>query len=264
MNYEAECFYVKFQDGYEYSTNVPLEFQLCVDNEMSAGNGCENGKESTNANSTGCQQQPSQQEQRELSSQKYLDNDKCTHKCKVCDKTFKGGKMSLKRHMKKMHLLKRSFVCKHCNKCLASLISLENHLRIHIGEKPYICDHCGRSYAQLSNLYTHNKKMHHGIRPYPCPQCHKRFFNVQNREQHKLTHGTEKRPIQLNIKPYVCHLCNKSFILMVNLIAHKKLQNESTIQNNYNNNSYSCDQCGHWTDVHEKNQSENTFKHTHG
>ena len=59
----------------------------------------------------------------------------------------------------KIHLGKKPFVCKYCEKCFRKSSALIIHERIHTGEKPFLCKICPKSFGSSSTLLNH-KKVH--------------------------------------------------------------------------------------------------------
>ncbi|XP_050083055.1 zinc finger protein 184-like [Anopheles aquasalis] len=123
---------------------------------------------------------------------------KPTHKCKICNKTYKY-KHVLETHLRR-HRGERPYKCEHCDKAFVVPFELRRHVRTHTGQKPYNCQFCGRSYSDFSSKIKH-ERTHTGERPYRCQYCRKSFSYSHVLNNHMLIHT--------GVKKYTCSICGK-------------------------------------------------------
>ena len=77
------------------------------------------------------------------------------HLCPICQKDFKN--IAQKNfHMKKKHMNKGSYKCKHCEKKFTQSEPLKAHERIHTGEY-FVCSYCAKKFAILNRLKDHER-----------------------------------------------------------------------------------------------------------
>lgn len=118
-----------------------------------------------------------------LNIKKYL--------CNECGKRFKGRDAFIYHVKRHADPHGRDFECHICNKQIATEKGLEIHLRTHTGLKPYVCETCGKGFAQKGNMQSH-QAIHVDDRPFECEECHKTFkkkFDLyKHRKRHKIKH----------------------------------------------------------------------------
>uniref|UniRef100_A0A182F7X4 Uncharacterized protein n=2 Tax=Anopheles albimanus TaxID=7167 RepID=A0A182F7X4_ANOAL len=134
---------------------------------------------------------------------------KPTHRCKICDKTYKY-KHVLETHLRR-HRGERPYKCEHCDKAFVVPFELRRHVRTHTGQKPYNCQFCGRSYSDFSSKVKH-ERTHTGERPYRCQYCRKSFSYSHVLNNHMLIHT--------GVKKYTCSICGKHCSKSNHLKAH--------------------------------------------
>ena len=118
-----------------------------------------------------------------LNIKKYL--------CNECGKRFKGRDAFIYHVKRHADPHGRDFECHICNKQIATEKGLEIHLRTHTGLKPYVCETCGKGFAQKGNMQSH-QAIHVDDRPFECEECHKTFkkkFDLyKHMKRHKIKH----------------------------------------------------------------------------
>jgi uncharacterized C2H2 Zn-finger protein len=80
-------------------------------------------------------------------------------KCTQCSKIFKSED-HLQRHVKQIHKIEPSFICKICNKAFRRKSNLQSHERIHSGAKPFGCPKCDMHFRWESGLKNHLHSKH--------------------------------------------------------------------------------------------------------
>ncbi|XP_041661853.1 zinc finger protein 658B-like [Cheilinus undulatus] len=83
---------------------------------------------------------------------------------------------------------KKSHSCFECGKTFKTKWRLKQHLRIHSGEKPFSCPECGKNFSQKGNLAPHMAR-HKGEKRYSCSTCHQDFFWHLQLKRHKCVRG---------------------------------------------------------------------------
>ncbi|XP_059047314.1 zinc finger protein 239-like isoform X1 [Achroia grisella] len=143
--------------------------------------------------------------------------------CDICD--FRDiAKISLERHIMKVHPTNLYFVCEYCNESFKSKNCLEDHVltcsrkfrekvhsRTHSGEKPNECTICHSRYSQKGSLKVH-LRTHSGEKPYECTICQYRCSVKGKLKIHLRTHSGEK--------PYECTICQYRCSKKGNLKIH--------------------------------------------
>ena len=64
----------------------------------------------------------------------------------------------VKRHVERVHLKRKPYICYICDKPYSINLLLKNHILRHTGEKPYPCLKCNGRFQSRKNLRLHNKK----------------------------------------------------------------------------------------------------------
>src|SRR4029434_122074 len=120
------------------------------------------------------------------SSQQEGANDKRSHHCTQCGKSFtREGHLKLHQVI---HTGERPYNCTQCGKSFNQEGSLKRHERIHTGEKPYNCTQCGKSFSEGGKLKRH-QRIHSREKPYHCTQSGKSFNQKGNKLQlHERVH----------------------------------------------------------------------------
>ncbi|XP_041665741.1 zinc finger protein 543-like [Cheilinus undulatus] len=137
------------------------------------------------------------------------DNDKKSHSCSQCSKTFRR-KCHLAIHMR-IHQKEKPLSCSDCGKRFKFKSSLTKHMVIHRGKKPFSCYQCEKVFNYKSQLKSHIL-LHTGEKPFSCPQCDKKFNRKSNLAIHMVIHTGEK--------PFSCTECDRKFTQKSNLNTH--------------------------------------------
>ncbi|XP_055609721.1 transcription factor grauzone-like [Uranotaenia lowii] len=218
--------------------------------------------------------------QKSYSSKHYLD----LHNLKIhsVDQPFKCEKCE--QRFPKEYLLKAHLVthvqaeCNICNKVLASVNSLRNHISIvHNGESKRICDTCGQQFRTKLAMEKHIK-VHMGINPIQRVQCHicSKWVNGKtNLRMHiKTVHNEKNGPVLCDIcnqqypnhramyshkqrvhveEKFECEFCGKKFKRKIYLKEHRASHTGEAL--------YSCDLCGMTTNSNANLYSHKKSKH---
>ena len=72
------------------------------------------------------------------------------HTCKNCEKKFKAAHV-------RIHIGKKPYKCRTCNKQFTQSGHLKVHERIHTDEKPYACKKCNKQYCEPGHLKVHER-----------------------------------------------------------------------------------------------------------
>ncbi|XP_041664494.1 zinc finger protein 37-like [Cheilinus undulatus] len=137
------------------------------------------------------------------------DNDKKSHSCSQCSKTF-TKKCHLATHMG-THKKEEPFNCPECEKKFNQKITRNIHMLVHTGEKPYNCSECNKKFNQKFHLITH-MLMHTKVKPFSCSECNKTFNYNSKLTSHMMIHTGEK--------PFSCCECDKKFNRKSHLNRH--------------------------------------------
>ena len=148
--------------------------------------------------------------------------------CVTCLKTFTSLK-KLQSHMKRVHPNKPSYKCAQCNQLLASMNSLEIHMRSHTGYRPFSCEECEKSFASFHFL-TQHMEFHRKSKDYQCDICLKRYQNSNSLSQHKVDNHS-------NVK-FQCGSCLKLFSAKRYLKEHEKKKHSNF------GSRFGCEFCG--------------------
>ena len=139
--------------------------------------------------------------------------------CDICGQRFLLN-YDLKRHMTK-HSNVRNYNCEKCQQKFKTEISMKNHVKnVHktdkMMRKKFLCVHCDRSYFHSRHLDYHRRK-HNGDQRYRCEICApvKTFHYHDAIKWHRIRHHGESAP-------WNCKICGKKFIHEKSLHTHEK------------------------------------------
>ncbi|KAG9475853.1 hypothetical protein GDO78_003968 [Eleutherodactylus coqui] len=182
--------------------------------------------------------------QRDLKEHSVLHTGQRPYRCEDCGKSF-ARRPTLRIHRKNYCMphtseAKSVLQCGVCNKQLANVCSLRNHMLIHTGEKPYTCSDCGSTFRHRGNLRSH-QRLHTGEKPYKCQYCGDAFPQQPELKRHLIIHTGEmhlcticgkalKDPHTLRAherlhtgdRPFLCKYCGKSYPIATKLRRHLK------------------------------------------
>lgn len=77
-----------------------------------------------------------------------------SHKCHLCEKTFKAA-VALKVIPNHYEFFFERFLINH-----SLLVCFQDHVATHTGEKMYKCSYCPEAFIWRPNMYSHQKKAH--------------------------------------------------------------------------------------------------------
>lgn len=103
----------------------------------------------------------------------------------------------------------------------------ENVLKVQ--KKSFVCRICNRHLATQSSLKRHNLKIHSEIlnltiNQYACPSCERIFTHNDNYRQHIKTHGTAKRrPKKSKNKIIICYYCSQKYTRKIDTFTWKQV-----------------------------------------
>ncbi|KAG8564642.1 hypothetical protein GDO81_016536 [Engystomops pustulosus] len=182
--------------------------------------------------------------QRDLKEHSVLHTGQRPYHCEDCGKSF-ARRPTLRIHRKnyctpRTNEMKTLLQCGICDKQLANVCSLRNHMLIHTGEKPYTCSECGNTFRHRGNLRIH-QRLHTGEKPYKCQFCGDAFPQQPELKRHLILHTGEmhlctvcgkalKDPHTLRAherlhtgeRPFLCKYCGKSYPIATKLRRHLK------------------------------------------
>lgn len=177
--------------------------------------------------------------------------------CSQCSKTFKRA-VGLEKHVSKIHLGIRPYICDKCGVSYGDESELKNHMSRHAENKPYSCTHCDYSTFQKGSLKSHlfcrhqvlmdhemsvlkcdqcnfttdkkcrfhdHVKMHHNIRDIPCAVCGKMFVTKKTLRQHVIKVHHQKQ-VACAYCPYAASTRSK---LNEHLRQHHSCQETSVV-----------------------------------
>lgn len=145
---------------------------------------------------------------------------KKTQNCPHCHHVLKGGKKSLKDHIKRKHQTVK-VSCPECHRNIKEN-ALQAHLETcHSGNKnkKFKCLECDFESNNATSLSNHVKYMHPGDEskhPFACQKCAKTFPYASGLQQH-----VDK--VHLKLKSFVCEKCGKGFNSKNEFIEHQNL-----------------------------------------
>ncbi|XP_065084717.1 zinc finger protein 2-like [Ochlerotatus camptorhynchus] len=169
------------------------------------------------------------------------------HVCNTCGKAF-GHKFLLTKHRLK-HENSPKFICEICAKQLATLSSLNCHmkahnqasdtkvqchvcakwfknaetLRSHVNarhkdQRDHRCEPCNKVYPTGSALLEHVRMVHQKDAKHSCDQCDKRFFKKSILTEHIKRAHSGPTPKAL----FQCEFCEKEYLHSNNYFFHRK------------------------------------------
>jgi KRAB domain-containing zinc finger protein len=148
--------------------------------------------------------------------------------CKICGKQL-FNKISLKKHIKKVHsdrecvqcklsFVRRSDLCSH-NKLIHNKTTNNNKFipkcRVKSELKPFQCKICLKTYKKESDILIHDM-MHRQNPTFKCDLCGRKF----KKEQDVLNHVNAVHMVNKKYA-FSCERCNKSFRNEMQLRMHK-------------------------------------------
>ena len=111
-----------------------------------------------------------------------------------------------------MHLGKKDYACRICDRKFAHVSNLNRHKLSHEKDRPFVCQikNCGQRYKQIATLNQHLKKhdppdvnqKHRKNKVFHCIFCEEKFVHKADLDLHKIKHA--KNPY-----PYSCKKCKK-------------------------------------------------------
>ncbi|XP_049884169.1 zinc finger protein 33A-like [Pectinophora gossypiella] len=140
--------------------------------------------------------------------------------CNECGEKFKALS-SLKKHVKRIHAVKREFVCDICSKTFRTKSRLESHMVTHNSTIAQKLSYCGSCKVQYKNIYVYRNHLrtsaNHAEQTYPCLDCNKQFASKEYWKKHYNFYHLRKSQFR-------CELCNKLFISDWRLKNHRQTQ----------------------------------------
>lgn len=185
------------------------------------------------------------------------------YKCPLCD--FKRNERSaVMVHIKKVHLGRSTYKCKHCGKGFDYIEHYKEHENSHVTTQAVSCVVCKKEFAYTKYLIYHQLNAHRVLTVDPklenrCKICGKSFNRKRLLEVHMRIHQdndvlpahlceqcgrrfktkaflTRHRKIHLEDKPHKCSYCAKGFARKNFLLMHERVHSGER--------PYVCDQCG--------------------
>ena len=134
---------------------------------------------------------------------KLIDNSEGSrYQCNICEKTFKGGRVS--QHVTRNHCTS-SFQCPLCDDFIGTRASMKIHIAnfhedITTKGKSGYCSVCKKN---ITKLAEHTRRVHLKIKQHFCTLCEKGFFDKSDLDKHNRNVHEDKREI--------CQECGLSF-----------------------------------------------------
>lgn len=183
----------------------------------------------------------------------------CSHKCVVCDKTFRAnwqlqnhltsvhvvqeflnctfcqslclGPDRLKHHVITVHLRKNTIKCEVCDKVFDKVTIYSKHMLIH-DDTESLCELCGVSIKGKNAMMSHMDRFHSEKGNFICRCCNKPFGLKIELKRHYNKCKLKERP-----DPSVfCEICGKKYKTWAILKRHKQIHSE--------NRPFKCEECG--------------------
>lgn len=108
--------------------------------------------------------------------------------CQACDKSF-SNKDSLRKHVKRHHLMESRYNCTECEMKFYSGKDLEEHMVKHTKTRSFECKVCSKRYGRQHTLREH-MRIHENDRRFKCDHCGMAFVQKCSWRRHLVTkHG---------------------------------------------------------------------------
>lgn len=134
--------------------------------------------------------------------------------CKICDKVVATSR-ALKLHTM-THSTEKPLKCTDCDETFMSKVVLDHHMRFHgKGPKFMQCETCFKEFSTKITLKSHIEKVHLDISK--CEVCKEMFSSREILKEH----------IQSTHAPSICLVCERSFALPRYLKMHMKLHSSN-------------------------------------
>ena len=118
-------------------------------------------------------------------------HEKCESLCIECGKTL-PNKISLESHIKLNHPTEQ-FNCPECFRFFKSKAFLRKHIRnIHLDRRSHPCTMCEKSFKDKKTLLKHTIAIHDKVKPFLCELCNFESARIDNLNLHRRkSHGAE-------------------------------------------------------------------------
>lgn len=155
----------------------------------------------------------------------YQHDKQAGYKCPLCD--FKRNKKSaVMVHIKRVHLGRFTYKCKHCGKGFDYIQWYKEHENSHVTSQTVSCVVCKKEYAYTKYLLYHQLNSHRVLTVDPkmenrCKICGKSFDRNRLLVIHMRIHQNSK------VKPsHLCEHCGMSFKTAASLKSHSDVHSE--------------------------------------
>ena len=112
-----------------------------------------------------------------------------TEKCEACDMMF-TTKMTLKHHMKQVHMKVKDKVCTYCGQAFFHSNVFQAHVNRHENNRPWKCEMCGKGFLTQRHKKTHMDR--HNL-VHKCDQCEEKRGSWTDLQRHmRKMHGGER------------------------------------------------------------------------
>lgn len=165
---------------------------------------------------------------------KFLNIQKKSRKCEICDKEIISTANNYSGHVKSHDPdNKHPFKCGICKKAFRNLRPRDVHMQIHENIKRLKCAYCPETFLHYSSKNLHEAKTHTKKKAYKCKDggCKdKAFYSQSQLILHTKRHHT-------NDRPFVCTICSKGYVVKGELDNHLITHNDDKRQ-------HQCEICG--------------------